>query len=64
MWQSVFHFLSEWLRGPYWGSGIGIVGGFLLFLLGIIYKVPRDRIFGLTVMGLCLIAGILLYFYG
>ncbi len=64
MWQSILHFLYEWLRRPSWVPSVGMVGGFLLFLVGIIWKVPRERRLGIVVMGVCLIAAILLYFYG
>jgi hypothetical protein len=43
---------------------LAIIGGFLLYLIGIIWKNPRDRKLGLVAMGVGLIAGVLLYFYG
>ena len=64
MWQSILQFLYEWLRRPSRIATIGMAGGILLFLAGTIWKVPRDKKLGLAVMGVCLIAGMLLYFYG
>lgn len=63
MYQSILHFLYEWLRVS-WIPSVGMIAGFLLYLVGVIWKVPRERKVGLAVMGLCLIGGIILYFYG
>jgi hypothetical protein len=64
MWQSILRFLFEWFKRPSWLASIGIVAGFLLFLVGIIWRVPRERKIGLFVMGLCIVAGVLLYYFG
>ena len=64
MFQSLLLLLHEWLRRPSWVAIVGFAGGFFLFLIGVIWKVPCDRKLGLVVMGLCIIAGTLLFFYG
>jgi len=62
--QSILRFLYEWLRRPSWVATVGIVAGLLLFLSGVFWKVPRERIIGIVVMVLSLISGVLLYLYG
>ncbi len=64
MYQSILHFLHEWLRRPSWIPSVGMIAGFLLFLVGVIWKVPRERKLGLAAMGLFLFLGIIFYFYG
>jgi len=70
MWQSILRFLSEWFRRPTWVANIGIVLGLLLFLMETFIKVRPDRqrrllrMIGLLVMGICIVAGVLLYFFG
>ncbi len=63
MYQSILHFLTEWLRVS-WIPTVGMIAGLLLYLVGVIWKVPRERKIGLAVIGLCLFGGIILYFYG
>jgi len=64
MWQLILHFLSEWLRRPTGLANIGMVLGLLLFLVGVIWKNPRQRVLGLATIGLSLIVGIVEYIYG
>ena len=64
MWQSVLQFLQEWMKRSSWVASVGIVLGFLLFLTGMTWKKPCYRKLGLLAMGVCVIVGILLYFYG
>ena len=70
MWQSILRFLSEWFRRPSWIAGVGIILGFLLVLMEIIWRVPQDRHRGLLIkmglltMGLFIVAGVLLYYFG
>jgi hypothetical protein len=64
MWQSVLYFLYEWQRKPSGSTTWGIFGGFLLFLIGIIWKVPRERKIGLFLMEMLPIVGIVLFFFG
>jgi|WetSurMetagenome_2_1015567.scaffolds.fasta_scaffold121913_2 hypothetical protein len=65
MWQLITNFLHVWFSRPAsWVATIGILSGFLLFLLGMLTNVSRDKKLGLTVIGLSTVAGILLFFYG
>lgn len=64
MWQSILQFLKEWMMRPSWVASVGIVAGLVLFMAGVIWKKPRDKKRGLLVIGLCIVAGVLLYYYG
>lgn len=64
MWQFILQTIQELMERPWWAAIAGIGAGFLLFSAGMIWKKPRDRKRGLLVMGLCIIAGVLLYYYG
>jgi hypothetical protein len=65
MWQPVEQFLQEWIRTCSWiPSAGGVLGGFLLYLIGLIWKVPRDKKLGLVAMGAGIVASVILYFLG
>jgi hypothetical protein len=64
MWQTTIDFLHDWFSRPSsWVATIGMLAGFLLFLLGIATDNSRDKKLGLAVIALCSIAGTLLFFY-
>jgi hypothetical protein len=70
MWQSVLRFISEWFRRPTWPANIVIVFGFLLFLMETFIKVRPERQrrllrrLGLLAMGMGIVVGVLLYYFG
>ena len=70
MWESILRFLSEWFKKPTWPANIDIVLGFLLFLMETFIKVRPERqrrllrIIGLLVMGIGIVVGVLLYYFG
>ncbi len=64
MWNLFLQFCSEWLSRPSGVTTIGIVAGLVLYLVGIIWRVRRDRQIGLLVVAICLVAGVVAYFLG
>ena len=64
MWQTMVRFLAEWARRPTGPATLGMLLGFLLFLVGMIWHNRRQKIFGLATIGLSLVAGIVRYLYG
>ena len=64
MLQSISYFFYEWFKRPSWVASVGMLAGFLLFLVGVIWKVPHERILGSVTIGLCLLIAIILYYSG